>query len=165
MTIFAIVLYTRRADRHYMRAASDLKEKTMAQKVLVQFVDDLDGSPSEDVSTVQFGLDGVGYEIDLSAANAERLRKIYADYVAAARRTGGRLKKGSRPDGRAASSGEAGQIREWAAENGFELSGRGRLPAHVIEAYQTAQLPKPKSRAKTVAATKAAPKRRTAKKA
>jgi hypothetical protein len=143
----------------------DLKEKTMAQKVLVQFVDDLDGAPSEDVATVQFGLDGVGYEIDLNAGNAERLRKIYAEYVEAARRTGGRLKAGTRPGGKAARSGEAGQIREWALENGYELSGRGRIPAHVIDAYQEARQPKPRAKAVAVPATKAAPRRRAAKKA
>src|SRR5262245_56367371 len=89
------------------------REAQMAQKVLVQFVDDLDGAVSEDVSTVQFGLDGVGYEIDLNAENAERLRKIYADYVDAARRTGGRLKRGASSSGKPARSGEAGRIREW----------------------------------------------------
>ena len=113
----------------------------MAQKVLVQFVDDLDGTSSEDVSTVQFGLDGVSYEIDLNDTNAEQLRKIYADYVSAARRTGGRLKSDGRPGGKAARSGEAGQIREWALENGYELSGRGRIPSHVVEAYKEAQQP------------------------
>ena len=35
----------------------------MAQKVNVQLVDDLDGSTAE--STVEFGLDGVHYAIDL----------------------------------------------------------------------------------------------------
>jgi nucleoid-associated protein Lsr2 len=134
----------------------------MAQKVLVQLVDDLDGTSSDDVTTVRFGLDGVSYEIDLNAANAERLRKVYADYVEAGRRTGGRLKAGSRPGGKAARSGEAGQIREWALENGFELSGRGRIPSHVVEAYKEAQQP---SRVKAVPATKNTTKRRAAKKA
>ena len=123
----------------------------MAQKVLVQFVDDLDGTSSDDVSTVQFGLDGVSYEIDLNGANAEHLRKIYADYVAAARRTGGRLKRGGRP-GEKGGSGDAGAIREWAIENGYELSGRGRLPGHIVEAYQEAQQVKPRQKTKTVAA-------------
>jgi hypothetical protein len=131
----------------------------MAQKVLVQFVDDLDGTSSDDVTTVQFALDGVSYEIDLNAVNAERLRKVYADYVGAARRTGGRLKAGSRPGGKAARSGEAGQIREWAQENGYELSGRGRIPSHVVEAYKEAQQPK------SVPAAKGTTKRRAAKKA
>jgi hypothetical protein len=131
----------------------------MAQKVLVQFVDDLDGTSADDVTTVQFGLDGVSYEIDLSAANAEQLRKIYAEHIDAGRRTGGRLKTGSRPGGTATRSGEAGQIRQWAQENGFELSGRGRIPSHVVEAYKEAQQPK------VVPAAKKTTKRRATKKA
>jgi hypothetical protein len=134
----------------------------MAQKVLVQFVDDLDGTSSDDVTTVQFGLDGVTYEIDLNGANAERLRKIYADHIDAGRRTGGRLKTGGRPGGKAARSGEAGQVREWALENGYELSGRGRIPSHVVEAYKEAQRsPRPKA----VPAAKKGTKRRATKKA
>jgi hypothetical protein len=112
----------------------------MAQKVLIQLVDDLDGTSSEDVSTVLFGLDGVTYEIDLSDDNAERLRDALADYVGSARRTGGRIKRGSKlGSGQASANGEAGQIREWANENGYELSARGRIPSHVVEAYQEAK--------------------------
>jgi len=132
----------------------------MAQKVLVQLVDDLDGTGSQDVSTVLFGLDGVTYEIDLSDANAERLRESLADYVESARRIGGRIKRGTRPaqSGKSANSGDAGQIREWALENGLSSAGRGRIPSHVIEAYKQAQAePKP---VKTAAAAKTAPKRR-----
>ena len=51
----------------------------MAQKVTVQLVDDLDGSQSNDISTVTFGLDGATYEIDLSEANADNLRKALED--------------------------------------------------------------------------------------
>jgi hypothetical protein len=115
----------------------------MAQQVVVQLVDDLDGSSSDDITTVQFGLDGVQYEIDLSATNADSLRKGLADFVTAARRTGGRLKKGlPSPDG-GGGSGEAGQIREWALDNGYELAARGRIAAHVVEAYRQAQQPQP----------------------
>jgi hypothetical protein len=90
-----------------------LEREGNGTKVLVQLVDDLDGTSSDEVTSVQFGLDGVSYEIDLNAANAARLRKVYAGPIAAGRRTGGRLKAGSRPGGKAAGSGEAGQIREW----------------------------------------------------
>jgi len=130
----------------------------MAQKVLVQLVDDLDGTSSQDVSTVLFGLDGVSYEIDLSDENAERLRDSLAEFVDSARRTGGRVKRGVRPaqTGKSANAGEAGQIREWALENGFELAGRGRIPSHVVEAYKEAQ-----AETKAKATAKAAPKRRT----
>lgn len=111
----------------------------MAQKVLVQLVDDLDGSPSDNVSTVTFGLDGVEYEIDLNSTNAEQIRGILEPYVQAGRRTGGRLKRGVRPSGNSTSAGEASAIREWAQENGYELSARGRIPSTVIEAYKSAQ--------------------------
>jgi hypothetical protein len=125
----------------------------MAQKVFVQLVDDLDGTSSQDVSTVLFGLDGVSYEIDLSDANAARLRESLQEFVDSARRTGGRIKRDTRPlqTGESADSGEASQIREWALENGYQLAGRGRIPSQVIEAYKEAQ---------AEPAAKSAPKRR-----
>src|SRR5664279_3833487 len=61
---------------------------TVAQKVQVILTDDLDGGDAEE--TVQFAIDGVSYEIDLSASNAEALRDALAAYVASARRVGGR---------------------------------------------------------------------------
>ncbi len=112
----------------------------MAQKVLVQLIDDLDGAASDDVTTVQFGLDGVTYEIDLSESNADRLRDLLADYVTSARRTGGRVRRGGRPGGSgSAANNDAGAIREWAQANGVELAARGRIPAHVAESYRAAQ--------------------------
>lgn len=119
----------------------------MAQKVLVQLVDDLDGTASTEVETLQFGLDGVTYEIDLSESNAERLRKALAEYVDAGRRTGGRLKRGVPARGTGAVDGEASSIREWAHANGIELAARGRIPGHVVESYRQAQAaPKPTTR-------------------
>jgi hypothetical protein len=44
----------------------------VAQKVVVSLVDDLTGDTAEE--TVQFGLDAKSYEIDLSGANADKLR-------------------------------------------------------------------------------------------
>jgi hypothetical protein len=111
----------------------------MAQKVLVQLVDDLDGTTSDSVTTVQFGLDGVMYEIDLTDSNADRLRGVFADYVNSGRRTGGRVKRGSAARNGSGGSNDAGQIREWAQANGIELAARGRIPAHVAESYRQAQ--------------------------
>ncbi|WP_331077072.1 Lsr2 family protein [Actinophytocola sp.] len=128
----------------------------MAQKVLVQLIDDLDGTSAEDVTTVQFGLDGVTYEIDLTESNADRLRDLLAEYVGSARRTGGRVKRGGRPGGAGgAANNDAGQIREWAQANGIELAARGRIPSHVAESYRQAQADE-----KAKAATNGAPKRR-----
>lgn len=67
----------------------------MAQKTIVQMVDDLDGSQTGDVTTVSFGLDGVAYEIDLSEANVANLRKSVENFVTHSRRIGGRLKPGT----------------------------------------------------------------------
>jgi hypothetical protein len=109
----------------------------MAKKVQVTLVDDIDGS--EAVETVGFALDGSSYEIDLSKANARKLRDALSTYVAHSRKAGR-----ARPAGRAArattrSDREQVQaIREWARRNGHKVSDRGRVPAVVIEAYNAA---------------------------
>jgi hypothetical protein len=123
----------------------------MAQKVVVSLVDDLDSSEADE--TVEFGLDGATYEIDLSDANAAALRDRLADYVAHARRSGGRRRSsssaaassssGSRrasgSGGRAAVDREQNQaIREWARKQGMTVSERGRIPSEVSEAYHKA---------------------------
>lgn len=115
----------------------------MAQRVTVSLVDDLDGTSDETVSRVEFSLDGVTYEMDLSEMNATRLRNVFATYLRFARRTSGR-KKIAMPGQARVRSGKstnvsARLIREWArTEGGFELSDLGRLPGDVVEAYQRA---------------------------
>jgi hypothetical protein len=121
----------------------------MAQKVLVQLVDDLDGSTSDDISTVSFGLDGVTYEIDLNAANAESLRESLADFVASAQRIGGRVKRGGLPSavagsGTSRSKEQTQAIRAWAKKNGHDVSDRGRIPTAVVEAFEAAHSKKGK---------------------
>ncbi|GAA0510620.1 Lsr2 family protein [Saccharopolyspora subtropica] len=116
----------------------------MAQKVTVTLVDDLDGGQADE--TVEFGLDGVSYQIDLSAENAAELREALANYVSNARRAGGRKKPGPRPGGGARSGGgstsadrEQNQaIREWARKRGLKVSDRGRIPADIVEQYHKA---------------------------
>ena len=58
----------------------------MAKNTAVHVLDDLTGEPAAE--TVGFGLDGLDYEIDLSAHNAAALREIFDPYVANGRRTG-----------------------------------------------------------------------------
>ena len=113
----------------------------MAQTVTVSLVDDMDGSTAAE--TVEFGLDGVSYEIDLSDGNAKKLRDALAGYVTAARRAGGRRRSAT---GTARRSGGGGArpsvdreqnaaIREWARKQGMKISDRGRIPAEVLDAY------------------------------
>lgn len=111
----------------------------MAQKVTVSLVDDLDGSEAEE--TVEFGLDGAFYEIDLSEDNAERLRDALSEYVDHARRSGGRKRPAGRlAAGRAPRTASADReqnqaMREWARKQGMNISDRGRIPKEVAEAY------------------------------
>lgn len=112
----------------------------MAQKVTVSLVDDLDGSEAGE--TVEFGLDGAFYEIDLSEDNAGRLRDALSEYVEHARRSGGRKRSGGRVAvaGRAPRTASADReqnqaMREWARKQGMNISDRGRIPKEVAEAY------------------------------
>lgn len=106
----------------------------MAQRVQVMLIDDVDQSPAAE--TVTFGLDGVNYEIDLSAKNAEDLRDGFSRWVGHARRTGGRRVASS--GGRTAPRSDLGKVREWARANGHVVSDRGRISAAVQEAYDKA---------------------------
>ena len=119
----------------------------MAQKTIVTLVDDLTGEVAENISTVEFALDGKAYELDLTDENSTKLRDALAQYVNAARKIGGRRRSGARP-GRAikSTSHTTGynretlkSIREWAKKNGHNVSDRGRLPADVLQAWESAQ--------------------------
>jgi hypothetical protein len=113
----------------------------MAQKIQVLLVDDLDGGVATE--TVTFGLDGGSYEIDLSAANAAMLRAALADYVAHARRPQRSLRspnaptRSNRPPARADRE-QTQAIREWARKNGHKVNDRGRVPAAIVVAYNSA---------------------------
>ncbi len=112
----------------------------MAQIREIRLVDDLSGEQADE--TVEFGVDGRNYEIDLSSGNAGKLRDALASYVAAARRTTGRRRGpaapsvGSNPSRRPTIDREQNQaIREWARKRGMKVSDRGRIPAEVLHAY------------------------------
>jgi hypothetical protein len=115
----------------------------MARRVITTLIDDLDGKPAD--RTVEFGLDGTNYTIDLSESNAGKLRKALDPYIAAGTRIGrGGVGRIGRPAGRAAGVRTTSDrdknkaIREWAAKNGYEISERGRIPQNLAEAYRTA---------------------------
>lgn len=106
----------------------------MAQKVQVLLVDDLDGGEADE--TVTFAIDGASYEIDLSEANAAKLRDSLRPFVEKSRKAGTSSRKRRQ---RGASSRErSAEIRAWAKNNGIKVNERGRIPAHVIEQYEAA---------------------------
>jgi hypothetical protein len=121
----------------------------VAQKTIVTLIDDLTGEEAEDITTVEFALEGVTYEIDLADDNAAKLRDNLSRYVAAARKTSGRrpgTRGSDRSTGRGAVNGAASRsgynrdtlraIREWAKQNGHSVSDRGRLPLNVVSAWE-----------------------------
>ncbi|MGH3798434.1 MAG: histone-like nucleoid-structuring protein Lsr2 [Pseudonocardiaceae bacterium] len=116
----------------------------MAQKTVVTMIDDLTGEEAEHISAVEFALDGVTYELDLSDENAAKLRDTLAHYTGAGRRIGGRRRAG-RSASAAKTGGTAGynretlkSIRVWAKQNGHSVSDRGRLSAEVLQAWESA---------------------------
>ncbi len=60
----------------------------MARRVVVQLVDDLDGSEivDGDGGTVMFALDQVSYEIDLNTEHSDDLRAALQPYIEGARK-------------------------------------------------------------------------------
>ena len=113
----------------------------MARKVETTLVDDITGDAADE--TVSFGLDGVEFEIDLSANNAGVLRDILADYANAGRKVGKRtdmLNGRSRPSVTPRGNREhTAAIRAWAREAGHQVSDRGRISADIAKAFEEAQ--------------------------
>ena len=107
----------------------------MAQKVHIVLEDDLDGSDA--TQTVTFGLDGTSYEIDLNDKNADALRETLATYVGHARKVAG-SRRARRSQGAATGGHSAKEIRDWARSNGHKVPERGRIPAAVREAFESA---------------------------
>ncbi len=120
----------------------------MAQKTIVQFTDDLDGSEAS--QTVEFGYQGKAYKLDLNDKNAAELEEALAPYIVAAQQAGGGAARDGRGRGRRASepqqrSGNGSRdydpkaVREWAQSQGLEVPARGRIPGKVLEQFRAAQ--------------------------
>lgn len=107
----------------------------MARKTFVELIDDIDGSKADE--TVTFSLDGVGYEIDLTADNAQKLRDELGTWISTARRVSGRRTTRSASSS-SSSSEETARMRVWARENGYQVSDRGRISGEIRSAYQAA---------------------------
>jgi hypothetical protein len=109
----------------------------MAQTVIT--TDDLDGTA--EATSIQFSFDGVNYSIDLSKKNKSAFEKALKPYIDAAKKTGGRRARSTPAPTRkrsSASKTDLGAVREWAAEQGIEVSTRGRIAKDVVEAYAAA---------------------------
>ena len=127
------------------------------QEVSTVFTDDLTGDTltPEEVETVSFAVDGTTYEIDLSPANASSLRNDIAMWIDHARPTPAKTTRTTkaeasgrtiRPAGTVTKTGgrvaadrnRSAAIRDWAHDHGHTVYPRGRIPATIVEAYNTA---------------------------
>jgi hypothetical protein len=131
--------------------------RAVAKKTLI--IDDLTGETGARTRTLRF--DGVEYEIDLTDASFADLRTMLKPYLRAARSVSGspassRARGAS--SGRASTSSSASSgtrrrpnsttapdsavIRAWARSVGMPVTERGRVPAHVREAWAAAGSPR-----------------------
>ncbi|SRR5712691_8178607 len=101
----------------------------MATKIIIAPEDDLDGGPADE--TVRFAVGGTECEIDLNKKHAA-FRKQLAPFVEHDRKAG----RGQRRPRATSSRQRSGDIRAWAKEQGIAVSGRGRIPASVVERYK-----------------------------
>lgn len=104
----------------------------MAQKTVVELVDDLDGGEAHE--TVEFSIDGVDFTIDLSNDNATRLRESLAEFVGHARKVSGRRGRGRQ----AGAMVDTQAVREWARSQGEDVAERGRLSRTLVARFQQA---------------------------
>jgi hypothetical protein len=110
----------------------------VAQKTIVKTYDDLDGSEIDaDGKSVSFSFDGASYEIDLSSKNVDKMREAFAVYTAKARKVSNRAGRGSAKPAEPAPL-DTRAVRAWAAQQGIEVSARGRLSSDLIEKYRAA---------------------------
>lgn len=103
----------------------------MARKTYVELIDDTNGEKADE--SVTFGLDGVSYEIDLTEENARVLRDELSRWVDSARRVAGRKMRGTGAS--AGSNSDTAKIREWAREQGKQVSDRGRIAKEIRDEY------------------------------
>lgn len=112
----------------------------MARQVVVTIVDDIDANKVAEES-VEFSIDGINYEIDLSAENAQKLRHDISQWSNHARKVVGRGKK-TKISTKSATTGAKNQsalIRSWAREQGIPVTERGRIPSSIVEQFHRAQ--------------------------
>lgn len=111
----------------------------MVRKLVEHLYDDLDGSAIDHSAgrTVTFALEGVSYEIDLSHAHIDDLRGALALYIGAGRKVPAGVEAQDTPR-RQRGDERLSAIRAWANGHGYSVAPKGRVPRHVVQAYDAA---------------------------
>ena len=111
----------------------------MAKTVTVKLVDDIDGTRADE--TVMFSFDGLSFEIDLGCDNAAKLRSDFAAWAEAGRpaeETSTRSGSGVRAIRPYMDRVQGNAVRDWARRHGHDVADRGRLPLHLVDAFEAA---------------------------
>jgi hypothetical protein len=113
------------------------------EEVTVSLIDDFDGTEASE--TVRFSIDGKSYEIDLSKANANELRRTlrpYIDRSRAARRTTSSRRGAKSSSGRGPARRSEGydrtEVRAWAKANRIKVAPRGRIANEIVDKWRKA---------------------------
>jgi hypothetical protein len=138
----------------------------MAERMVRQLIDDLDGTEIQDGTgeRVVFTVRGTTYQIDLSSSNVAKLDLALKPFIDAAvkvrretRRAGKATERTRLPRQDAAarvrrkvghrtkatkrtqmSKDQSRAIRDWARQNEYEVSSRGRIRSDIVEAFEAA---------------------------
>lgn len=110
----------------------------MARQTTFHLVDDIDGSviDTDSGETIEFAVSGVRYVIDLKTKNAKEFHRKLGYYIDHATRVGGRRRRSSAVTPSRRDPRQTRTIRQWAADKGYVISDRGRIPAEIVRAFE-----------------------------
>lgn len=110
----------------------------MGQKVRIERFSDLSGEslPDGEGETIVYSVYGKAYEIDLTAQEAADFHRTLDPFIAVSRRVKGGEGKKNRST---ADRQKLSDIRDWARNQGYEVSERGRISQEILEAFEAAQ--------------------------
>lgn len=106
----------------------------MAKKIIVSVESDVSGKSPAD--TVAFGWDGYQYEIDLTDQEKEEFGKRFSDLIELSRVKGKRANGKPRP-ARSNLEASPATVQEWARSQGLDAPKRGRIPADIIDKFNS----------------------------
>lgn len=106
----------------------------MAQRVLVELLDDIDGS--EAIGTLAFSFEGEEIHVDLSQDHMEEYNQILS-YLKSVGRVVGKKKRAPYGSKKATTVvGKTQEMREWLRAQGHDVKDRGRVPAGLVKLWE-----------------------------
>jgi hypothetical protein len=122
----------------YAHPQTDDEGMAVAQKVIN--VDDIDGYDGDDVAKRDFEVGGAKYTIDLGDANFKKLQEALealAPFVehAVEVKQAGRARRSTADSTPRLQGYTNGDVRDWARDEGIEVSTRGKIADEVYERF------------------------------